>query len=334
MLSSLSQFWTQYKQRVRLALGITITAVVVWWLVQDFDWGAVKDALLRARFGAVAVAVGLILLTAVTRVQRWRALLWPVETRFMPALRALLVGQVFNLVLPLRGGDVARAVLVGETEPVGAAEVLGSVALEKMWDLVMLLLCGFLFPLLMPLPSWFTQSTWGTLLIVLLGVGTLILVLRYQAFIFGWVERLLVLLPAGWDKAIYTRLQNLTKGLTAIQDARASLTAFLWSLATWGLGALVNLMVLWAFGLHHTAAALLLLVGLMLGNSAVPTPGRFGIFEGITVAVLALFDINPDTALAVGLLLHLVVQGPPLLFALVLSLGMESPWWKREYESA
>ncbi len=333
MLDALSQVWQQTKQRARLLLSLAITAIVIWWLARDFDWGAVRLALLRVRYGEVAIAVGLIALTAVARVQRWRALLSPKPIPIVPALRALLVGQVVNLVVPLRGGDIVRAMMLGAGKRVTPAEALGSIALEKMWDLIVLLLCGFLFPFLMPLPSWFTRSKWGTLGVVIVGVITVVVVLQYQTTLFRWIRQLLVVLPTGWDRAITARLQRLTKGLTSIQDTRASLTAFAWSLVTWGLGALVNLMVLRAFDLHLPAAALLLQVGLMLGSSVVPVPGRLGIFEGITVAVLALFDVQQEMALAAGLLLHLVVQVPPLLGAALLSLGTEFTWWKGEYES-
>ena len=55
-------------------------------------------------------------------------------------------------------------------------------------------------------------------------------------------------------------------------------------------------------------------------SAPVPVPARLGIFEGVCVVSLALFDIPFDQALAVGLLLHLIVMAPPLLAAALLAL--------------
>ena len=57
----------------------------------------------------------------------------------------------------------------------------------------------------------------------------------------------------------------------------------------------------------------------MVGGAAVPAPARLGVFEGICVISLALFGIPRDQALAVGLVLHLVVMGPPLVAAALLA---------------
>jgi hypothetical protein len=57
----------------------------------------------------------------------------------------------------------------------------------------------------------------------------------------------------------------------------------------------------------------------MVGGT-VPTPGRLGIFEGICVVSLeSFFGVPFDQALAVGLVLHLVVMGPPLVTAALLA---------------
>ena len=78
-------------------------------------------------------------------------------------------------------------------------------------------------------------------------------------------------------------------------------------------GQVANLAVLAAFGIPSAVAALSLLAALMVGGT-VPTPGRLGVFEGICVVSLEnLFGVPFDQALAVGLVLHAVVMGPPLV---------------------
>jgi len=296
----------------------------IWLLARELDWAMVWDALRGVNYAWVLLGVLATVGTFFTRTWRWQALLWQADLPLFPTMAAILVGQVMNLALPMRGGDVARAMWIGPQRGTNAPEALGSVALEKVWDLLVLFLCGLLLLTLMPLPAWFSQSTWGTALTLAIGGVCLWAGLRWQETLFRWAGLILARFPAGWDQAILPKLRRLAQGLASIRHAHASTRAFLWTLATWGLGAATNWAVMAAFGVYSVPAALLLLVGLMVGGAVVQTPGRLGVYEGICVVLLPLFAISDDVAFAVGLVLHLVVMGPPLVAAAVLALWSQS----------
>ncbi len=330
-------------QVLRWILSLGVMVVSVWLLTRELDWGQVLSALQTANYTWVLVGVLVIIGTFFARVWRWQALLWRADLRFWPALTALLVGQVANMVLPMRGGDLVRAMwlrperngaqdmeqdVARDVEPAvtrvaGASEALGSVALEKVWDLLALLLCGLLLLALAPLPEWFSNSTWSTAGILLVGGLVLWAGLRWQEVLFRWAALILARFPAGWDKALLPRLQRLAQGLNSLQSAQASGRVFLWTVITWGLGAVSNWAVMRAFGVDSPVAAVFLLATLMVGNAVVPTPARLGVYEGICVVSLSLFDVPYDLALAIGLVLHLVVMGPPLIAAGILALGSQ-----------
>ncbi len=324
-------------QVLRWVLSLGVMVISVWLLLRELDWAQVLGALRAADYTWVLVGVLAIVGTFFARVWRWQALLWRVDLPFWPALTALLVGQVANLVLPMRGGDLVRAMWVrpergaeqgngterDTARVAGASEALGSVALEKVWDLLALLLCGLLLLALAPLPEWFSNSTWSTAAILVVGGLLLWAGLRWQDALFRWAALILARFPAGWDKALLPRLQRLAQGLNSLQSAQASGRVFVWTLVYWGCGALSNWAVMRAFGVNSPVAAIFLLAALMVGNAVVPTPARLGVFEGLCVVSLGLFDVPYDVALAIGLVLHLVVMGPPLITAGVLALGTQ-----------
>ena len=70
---------------------------------------------------------------------RWRLLFFPDhrERRLAPLFRAVVVGQMLNIVVPLRLGEVARMYLVAEDERLSKARVLATLAVEKALDLGM-----------------------------------------------------------------------------------------------------------------------------------------------------------------------------------------------------
>lgn len=303
----------------RWAVGLGVAGLACWLLARELDWRGVGLALGRADYGWVAAGALAIVATCLTRSWRWQALLWQSRTRLRPTLTALLVGQVVNMALPMRSGDVARAAWISPEGKTGTVEALGSVAVEKVWDLAALLTCGLILLVWTPLPDWFARSTWGTALALALGAGALLAALRWRAPLFRWAGRLLACLPAGWDQALLPRLRRLADSLEAVRRVDVSARALLWTALTWALGALANLAVLTAFGVPSAVAALFLLVALMVAGK-VPTPGQLGVFEGVCVVSLEnLFGVPRDQALAVGIMLHAVVAGPVLVMAALLA---------------
>jgi hypothetical protein len=312
---------SQSAQVVRWLVGLGVAGLSCWLLARNVDWRGLQEALISADYRWVAAGILTIIATFFTRARRWQALLWRSRARLRPTMTALLMGQVANMALPMRSGDVIRAIWIGPEGETGTVEALGSIAIEKVWDVVALITCGLILLVWIPLPDWFARSTWGTALALLLGGSLLLVALRWQAPLFRLAGQLLARLPAGWDQALLPRLRRLANGLEAIRQADVSLKAAFWTGLTWALGALANLAILAAFGVPSAVAALFLMAALMAGGS-IPTPGRLGIWEGICVLSLnGLFHLaSYDRALAIGLVLHLVVIGPPLVTVALLTL--------------
>ena len=311
---------TRWGRIIRLGAGLAVAGLSCWLLMRDLDWKSLGQALGAADYRWVIVGALAIVGTFFTRARRWQVLLWQSNVSLQSTMTALLVWQVVNMVLPMRSGDVVRATWIGPEGETGTVETLGSIAVEKVWDLLALLACGLTLLIWMPLPEWFARSTWGTALTLLLMGGLLWAALRWQKPLFRLAGQLLARLPAGWDQAFLPRLQRLANGLEAIRQPNVSAQAALWTGLTWGLGALANLAVLAAFGIPSAVASLFLLTALMVG-AAVPTPGKLGIFEGICVVSLTtFFDASFEQALAVGFVLHTVVMVPPLVTTALLAL--------------
>jgi len=313
------------KPFIRWLAGLTVAGLSIWLLIKDLDWFSVFKALAEADYRWVVVGVAAIVATFFTRAFRWKALLWNSHLPLRSAITAILVGQVVNLALPMRSGDVLRALWISPEGELSAAEALGSIAIEKIWDLLALLVCGLAILILMPIPDWFARSTWTTALIFPVLIAVIWCALRWQNVLFRWISRILALAPLGWDKALLSFLSRLTNGLEAIRRPETYLKVLLWTGFTWLSGGVANWAVLEAFGIPSLKAALFLLATLMAGGT-VPVPGRLGIFEGICVISLALFGVPRDLALAVGLVLHLVVMAPPLVAAGILGFW---PQWRK-----
>src|SRR5262249_36009099 len=97
------------------------------------------------------------------RAYRWQALLAP--QRAIPFGRVFgptVVGFLAINTLPARLGEFVRAYLLARVERIPAAGVLGSCALERVLDLVLLAAFWAISLLFAPFPEWFRVSGYVT----------------------------------------------------------------------------------------------------------------------------------------------------------------------------
>ena len=298
----------QWYRNWRFWLGVVVSLALAAWAVRSLDWAQVWRALRSARLGWVVLAVVTVLLTIVARVLRWRGLLLPQRFDMMMLLTALLAGQVTNYVVLSQLGIAVRAVALGRGN---RARALGTVALEKLWDVAMLLgLIGAL-SVGLTLPNWLVLPARLLAIGSAIGLTLLLIVILFRLRLLPIVSNL--------SLSIGRWLSALLDGLEGVARLQTLLWGLLGSLVVWGLGAMTNYCILRAFGLTpNVAPALLLLAALQAGVAVPSLPGSVGVYEGIFVAVLALFDIGHEQALAAALTLHAVVFLPPMLLGGIL----------------
>ena len=303
--------------------GFLVSGLCLWLLFKGLSLSELAAALGKADYLGIAAGFVLILATIGARLVRWQVLLSPQRYPVRRLAVALLLGQLLNTFLPARGGDVARALLLRGDPDGSTAHVLGTVAAEKVWDLAMLLASVLLLWAMMPLPSWLTDSVKALGIALGIGWGMILVLLVSRPRWLALAARALYSMHFPGRGRILRFANGIMDGLESLRRPGMALKAASWSVVIWGLGALVNLAVLWAFGIPSVRAALFLLVALMAGVSApIPSaPGKLGIYEGITAGVLRLFGVPIADAVAVGLALHAVVLVPPILVVALLAVA-------------
>jgi uncharacterized protein (TIRG00374 family) len=247
----------------------------------------------------------------------------------MRLLRILLVGQMGNSFLPARLGDLGRAALLSPRVPGGFLAVVSTIVLEKTLDGVLGLLVLLGLALWSPLPAWLRTPflglalvTGGPLVILLLAAGK-------EPRCTALAQKLLGRLPASGRTRARGVLGKLRQGLTLFDQPFAAVVALVLSAVIWALGALTNVATLAAL---HIAVPwwgpwLVLVVGYVI--NFVPTvPAQLGVFEYACVLALTAAGADPEPALAFGLVLHLLVYGPPAVLGPV-SMAIEGFTWTR-----
>ncbi len=297
-----------------VVVGVLVSAAVIWLIARDIDSAQLTRVLMMADGKLLVLSTLVIIATMFTRIQRWAALLHPIDLPGPTLLRSRLVGQVLNFVLPLRLGDVARAVNISRA-PGGLSveHALGSIALEKAWDWLTLAALSLIVALTVAVPMWYSialRSIGLVAALVLIGFAVIALWPRSP-----WVarfDRLLTRLP------LADRLRRLFVSFTALRDRSIFGRCVIWSITTWGLGVVANYGVMRAYGVESWSGALVLMVALMIGITLPPSIAALGLFEGVTISALGAVNVPLETALAIGLTLHVVIFAPAIIGAGVL----------------
>jgi uncharacterized protein (TIRG00374 family) len=302
-------------------LWIIISSVFIFWvLFYKIDWLEVTAVLNQANYFWVTSGILITIASIFVRTYRWQVLLYRFQTHVFGIMAALLMGQAVNLVLPLRSGDLMRVIWFRELYGSSGTEALGTVAVEKVWDVLALFLCGLSLLLFIPLPATYLQTVWSSFLLLIIAISLLLLGLRWQKPIISFLVKATSRMSPQLRVLILPRIEELIRGVDVIRQSRVSSRVFLMTLGVWGAGILANWTVLAAFGVHSLSAAILLMVTLMSGNMIIPIPGRLGVFEAIVVGSLSIYGIQRDTALAIGLVLHMVSMGTPMIAAIILAI--------------
>lgn len=273
------------------------------------------------------------------RAWRWNNLLAPLGVKLKggPLLAISSVGFLAILALPARLGEFVRPGLIRQKSGMSASAGLGTVAVERVVDglMVSLFVFGACFALRGPgAPGWMMPAAYGALGVFSAALVFLLFALRRpEATVrFCLTMSLLPRFAPGIAKRIEQKLHELIRGFTALRDVR-NMSAFVgWSLLYWCANGLslwvlaqpfLDLSVLGAFGTMGLVA-----VGITLPNS----PGLVGQFQWLTLLGLSLY-LGPGVsqegsalhvqALAFAIMHHALQV---LWYVVAGVIGLATPW--------
>lgn len=311
------------------ALGLLITAALLYWVLRGISLQQVLQHLGRARKGPLLLSVGIATFTFVLRTIRWQSLLRAPDGGRLPFLvlwHATAMGFMANNTTPFRLGELLRTYAASRLGRVPMTAALSSIAVERALDGLTLL--GMLGVGLLGAGLPADTLIGGNRLDALARKSAIVCAVIFAGALFVVLfpvltERLMrALIPV---KSLADRLVRLVEGLRlgfgALRSPARLTAAVCWSIVHWLLGALSFYVAFAAFGIDvGFAGAMLVQSILAFGLVAQLTPGYFGQFELVVAAVLALFGIPNDLAVAYGLTYHITTFLPIVLLGL-LSLG-------------
>jgi uncharacterized protein (TIRG00374 family) len=289
------------------------------------------------------LALAFVVLVAVhfLRVLRWEPLVTPLaKFDFWTLNRVGAVSFMALFILPLRLGELARPYLIAQTGKLRKSAALGTIAVERVVDGVMMAL--LLALVLFAMPSG-DQATYlslraGALLALLVFGGSLgILVLAYvrRRLAVRLVEAVFGLFSKKLAARLADMMDAFIEGMKAMPSWRHLMQFSLLTVLYWTVNGFYYYFMAVAFGLHHQvdlAGAYAMMAAVAVGMMIPNSPANVGSFWYFLLLPVALYGVSPDGgpalafALAVWGLMLLQYAVFALYFVVTGKVPLESLW--------
>ena len=312
----------------RGAIGIALSIALLVYALHGVNFGVVAETLRRSNVPLFVLSTVAATLIFPLRAVRWRVILDPVEPRIPLGRlwRAVAVGMMVGNIVPARAGELARAYALSREHPrVGFAAAFASVAVDRVFDAVVLLLLLFLAMVDPAFPSGTRVAdqpiaNWagGGIIAVVAVLFALYAVVLFPQRVLTLFELVVRRLAPKLEARGRDALVAFASGLSVLRSPRRFGAVLFWTLLHWLMNALAFWLGFRAVGIVAPFSAALFVQGIIAIGVAIPSaPGFFGVFEAVAKESLAVYGVGPDLAVAWAIGFHILSFIPITLIGAV-----------------
>ena len=227
---------------------------------------------------------------------------------------SLLIGYLFNGILPARAGEVARVLVLHQQAGTSRAQALATVVAERVLDVLVLLAVLLAVAPHVSEESWVTRTTTAAGAAIVLIVSALVLIAFHGRRPVRFILRPLTMLTKISPDRVDLAATNVVEGLAVFRRPAVAIRAVALTALSWLVIACSFRLCMASVGLTAgMAAALLVVVAVNLAVIVPSGPAGLGVFEAAAVFALAPFGVDRSHALAYAVVVHVVNVVPVIL---------------------
>lgn len=299
------------KSIMKYSAAVILTVFLLYLAFRGMDWNSFVEGLRSCNYWWIFAAMVAGVLGTVFRGLRWRLLLLPIDSkvRRVDCCNAYAVCYLSNIAV-LRSGELVRCGMIADSSRVPFKDSLGSVMVERAWDILVSVLMIVAMFFLTPFGGFMAEHIWNPF-VESFSTKTLLLIIVLAVLL------VLAILPVVhyMDRIRHSRIGgkiiDFIKGmLNGVKAAFKMKHGFLFVFYT----VLVQLLywlevvfVIQAFPAvsHLTGMDALFIMMLGLVGWAIPVQGGFGAYHVIvSMALVPIYGIDQQTALVFATISH------------------------------
>ena len=299
-----------------MIVGLLIAALFVFFAFRGISFHSLLHDALRANFYILLAATVVVLFSHFLRALRWRVILREIkqDISIVDTWGSIMVGYLLNNFVP-RLGEIVRAYTTGRLEDISVSGVLGTIVLERLFDM---LSAGILFGLGLfmyhgnLIESFPFLRAAGLILIVgSLALGAVLYVAsiseRFQRATLRLVE---FILPKKLAQKAESIILSFLASFKILRSGKRLGVITFYTALIWVAYIYTMYIPFFAFGfgtrLHLTFYDAFLLILVTTIAWIVPSPGATGVYHlFVSQALMIISGVPKDEALAYATLTHL-----------------------------
>jgi len=298
---------------LKYILFSALTVYLVRSFVRNVEWSVVTQALAQANYWWIGLSMLAGWVAILVRAHRWRIIMEPLNYR--PSLKntydAVMLTYLANFALP-RLGEVVRCGALRKTEKIPFDTLLGTVVMERIFDLFCLLLIVVSVILLRmeTFGTFMYDKIWLPLMEMTSGSFSTWLLIAAAAGIVGLLLIIVFrkkLLKIGWIRKIVKLFSGLIDGLKAGFRMRKRNQFFAYTILLWFLYLMQSFTIMKSMpetnGLFMADALFLMVVGSF--GWVMPVQGGLGAFHYmISLALVGMYALDTGMSNAFAIISH------------------------------
>jgi glycosyltransferase 2 family protein len=316
------------RSHLRAALVLVLTIGLLAFFLRGVNLGEVWEKTREADARLLVLGIGVTMMTYALRAFRWRYLLAPIgPARFSTAFQTTVIGFAASFLLPARAGEVLRPYLLARREGLSPTACFATVILERLLDLVTVLLLFGVFVLLVDPaslsgdPAMYARVKAGGLFAAgasIAGFLVFYFLAGHPERLGAWALRIERVLPDKLARMVAGLVESFAQGLAIMRRPAHLLGSLVLSFPLWLSIALGIWVTSRAFHMTFSYVGSFLVMTLLVVGVAVPTPGQVGGFHtAYKIAVMTFFGAPESTAVGAAIVLHAISNLPVTLLAFV-----------------
>jgi uncharacterized membrane protein YbhN (UPF0104 family) len=301
---------------LKSAIGVAITVGFLWLLGRGLDLQALGHAVARLSLPMLALALASLAIDYTIRIVRW----WWILRTFVPHLSLgacawpFITSIAVNNVMPLRAGDALRVFGFRHQLRSPAARVLGTLVIERILDLIVLLGFFFVGVLGLPLgkfPERFIHAAAWLAGGCVVAVVSLVLLAPWLAGLVRRIEVSPAVAKRKWAAVAATHGLQLIDVLAMLQSPLRLMVLVALSILAWGFEGAVFATVARAVDSGGGASGPWYSMATGTLATLIPSsPGYIGTFDYFAAQGLEAYGSPSAVAVAFALTVHAILWAP------------------------
>jgi hypothetical protein len=293
-------------KRWQMSLGLLLSCVALAVIMRGIHWGELARAMAQANYWWLLPFVLFETLSLWARAMRWRVLL---EEKIGAGRLFWITNISYYLsnVLPLRIGELARVYLATRGSDVSGMQALSTAVLERMIDVLSVFALLFAVLPLVPQQGLITTIAYWVVAAVLLAMLAAFGLARKRSGFVAIIGEFFGRFAPSFRGEAVDAADSFLGSIDIVRGRRLRI-AVLWSVLIWLLVAVAVYTMLLGFLPEQPVYVGVFVTAIVALGIALPSvPAGVGLWEAATVAALAVFGVDRETALAYAVAMHLTI---------------------------